>query len=422
MSTAVGAGNPYVPFFNVQPQWVSMSHAQFEPACVRAVGGLPDSPYPARKALQYPNVFTFGRCAIGVYLTNPPATSQSPKSTSWRALKKIASQAVAKLGMFDDELNDGSTHGISINAPSGMQIAVYEKPFIDPQNKCGTVAAYRADHSLTLEECLRRRAIEKGLLPPDPVAATVYNDDWDLSPEELSQQVNDYIRALRSTQSSRTQSTEDSSESTMAEVPTVPTPLAPPSPALSPPRLRAPSPIPVPALAHSPPTPTTSPPSSTKAKAGKKKKKKSVATQTNTTSSAVPTDFAGTPIEVNVLRTQWARHGKLTPALCNRALGLFKRLYRPEDLLGNHVAFTIPEFFVASPCAVGVYLTYPDQEGLDTVVKENVNGLLQSSVVLVFHLTVYSGPTLKRKRVCLLSTSPIEVVQVAMSTLDQASR
>ena len=375
MSTAIGANTPYVPYFNVQPQWVSMSYAQFEPACIRAVGGLPDSPYPVRKTLNHPNIFTFGRCAIGVYLSNPPATNHSPKPTSWRSIKRIASQAVSRLGAFDDEWDDGSTHGISINGPSGMQIAVYEKPFIDAQNKCGEAATYRANRSLTLEECLRQRAIEKGLLPPDPVAATVHNDDWDLSPQELSQQVNEYIRYLRSTKSTFVQSTEDSSEGIMAQITTVPTPVGPSSPALSPPPMRVPSPMPIASLALSPPTPAPLPPSPMKTKANRKKKK-APSRRPSSTSSTVPsgpTDFAGTPLEVHVLRTQWTRHGKLTPALCNRALGLFHRLYDPDDLRANHIAFTIPEFFVTSPCAVGVYLTYPDQEGLDTMVKDNVS-------------------------------------------------
>ena len=380
MSTSVGASAPYVPYFNIQPQWVSMSHAQFEPMCLRAVGGLPDSPYAVRKAPHYPNVFTFGRCAIGVYLSSPPATNQPPKPTSWRALRKFALQAVSSLGTFDDELKDRSTHGVSINVPAGMQIAVYEKPFIDPQNKCGVPTTYRANPSLNLEECLRQRAIEKGLLPPDPVAATVYNDDWDLSPEELSQQVNEYIRSLRGTQSSSVQSIEQSiddlSESLMAQIATEPTPFAPPSPEISPPRLRPPLPVPIATAALSPPTPVLLPPNPTDTKASSKKKKKKKSSPRSTTSLATPTgpvDFAGTPLDVNVLRTEWTRHGKLTPALCNRALQLFNRIYTPEDLRGNHIAFTIPEFFVTSPCAVGVYLTYPDQDGLDTVVKENVS-------------------------------------------------
>ena len=375
MSSSVAAYAPFVPIFFAQPTWVTMSHEYFEPACLQVANNLPASKAVVQKRPNYPAIFSSGRCTIGVYLTNPPATDNSPHPTAWNTIKKYARQAVSQLGFYEG--------GTSVNLPSGMQIAVYEQPFIDPRNKCGTVAAFQADRRLTLEECLRQRAIEKGLTPPDPVpaTATASNDDWDLSPEELSKQLGDYIRSMRGTSSRFPVSTEVELESSIAQMTTESTSTPSRRPMFSPLPIAWPSQMPSPSPTLSPPTSTPAQSKTKKAKAGRERESSSTrASSAIPTASTGLTDSVGVPLEVNVPRPSWARHRKLTLQKCNKALTQFRVLNQHISSMGDHIAFSVAEMFISSPCAVAVYLTHPDPDGMDTMVRDTVSSLLLISL------------------------------------------
>ena len=378
MSTSLAAYAPYVPIFYAEPNWVTTNHYTFEPACLAAVQRISSSEDITRKALYYPAIFSAGRCTIGVYLTNPPSNSRSPRATAWKTIKQYALKAVSQLGYHGG--------GTSINLPSGMQIAVYEKQFIDRQNKCGSMETFQSDRTLTLEECLRQRVIEKGLAPPDPVPTTVTDEEWDISPQHLSEALADYIQSLRGIPSSLAESTTVPLDSIIAQITAESAPSASRSPSSSLPAEPSPEPLPDPAI--SPPTPTPA-----RRKTKKPKRKKTSSTKTSDsfptmteesgsfpTMPVGPVDFAGVPLEVNIRRQGWARYGKLSAAKCRNALMQFRRLHL-ASATGTHIAFTVPEFFVSLPCVIGVYLTHPDPEGLDSMVKDNVSSFLGISKI-----------------------------------------
>ena len=98
-------------------------------------------------AFTFAQVFFFGSCALGVFVTHPDPTGINVVDESWQIIRQWTKGSI--------NLNTGAKRGgWEMNLQSGVQVCFYEPAYVDKDRICSMDIVYQRNHALTLANCL----------------------------------------------------------------------------------------------------------------------------------------------------------------------------------------------------------------------------------------------------------------------------
>ena len=146
VSFALASPGPNSVFVGLLDSWVSQTpfsyaNCRIALAMLRSYRRFRERP---TITFSQPVIFVHDNCAVGVFVQNPRPLPEEPINVVNSENHSINDFATSLVDLVVRRFGIGGY----VDIPNGVQIAVWEKPWVDPSNICGGI------HYVTLQDCL----------------------------------------------------------------------------------------------------------------------------------------------------------------------------------------------------------------------------------------------------------------------------